>query len=418
MDNLIFKNKKSDAFKTLFEGISESVLIVNQHLKIVEFNNATLNLFHYKPGELNNQSINLLIPSRFHSQHDVYAHNFMEKNEKRQMGYDRSILGVKKNGHEFPLEAGLNPFKINGDTYVMVLITDITERKKKEDEIKELNQSLENKVHQRTEDLKNTINKLEDANKNLQLEVQKRQQAENRIKNALAKEKELNELKSKFLSLVSHEFKTPLSGILSSATLTGKYTTSDQQPKRDKHLQTIKNKVRYLTGILNDFLSLERLESGKVNYKFEKFSLKSLINEVVYNANITLKSNQELNYNQTYEDIILMQDKGVLELALSNILGNAIKYSKEDASIKLQISTNASSVKFEIKDQGLGIPETDQKYIFDRYFRAENVANQQGTGIGLNITKTHIENLGGRISFKSQEGKGTTFYISIPITNE
>lgn len=415
---MIFQNKKSNAFKALFEGISESVLIVNQQLKVVEFNNATLNLFLYKPEELYNQSINLLIPSRFHSQHDVYAHNFMENNEKRQMGYDRSILGLKKNGKEFPLEAGLNPFKINGDTYVMVLITDITERKKKKDEIKELNHSLEKKVRQRTEDLKNTIIKLENVNKNLQLEVQKRQQAENRIKNALAKEKELNELKSKFLSLVSHEFKTPLSGILSSATLTGKYTTSDQQAKRDKHLQTIKNKVRYLTGILNDFLSLERLESGKVNYKFEKFSLKSLINEVVYNANITLKSNQELNYNQNYENIILIQDKGVLELALSNILGNAIKYSKEDASIVLQISTNASKVKFEVKDQGLGIPETDQKHIFDRYFRAENVANQQGTGIGLNITKTHIENLGGLISFTSQEGKGTTFYITIPITHE
>jgi hypothetical protein len=415
---LIFQNKKSNAFKALFEGISESVLIVNQQLKVVEFNNATLNLFLYKPEELYNQSINLLIPSRFHSQHDDYAHNFMGNNENRQMGYDRSILGLKKNGKEFPLEAGLNPFKINGDTYVMVLITDITERKKKKDEIKELNHSLEKKVSQRTEDLKNTIIKLENVNKNLQQEVQKRQQAENRIKNALAKEKELNELKSKFLSLVSHEFKTPLSGILSSATLTGKYTTSDQQVKRDKHLQTIKNKVRYLTGILNDFLSLERLESGKVNYKFEKFSLKSLINEVIYNANITLKSNQELNYNQNYENIILIQDKGVLELALSNILGNAIKYSKEDASIVLQISTNASKVKFEIKDQGLGIPETDQKHIFDRYFRAENVANQQGTGIGLNITKTHIENLGGQISFTSQEGKGTTFYITIPITHE
>ena len=300
----------------------------------------------------------------------------------------------------------------------MVLITDITERKKKENEINELNQSLEDKVLQRTEDLKDTITKLEETNENLELEVKKRQKAENRIKNALVKEKELNELKSKFLSLVSHEFKTPLSGILSSATLTGKYTTSEQQAKRDKHLQTIKNKVRYLTGILNDFLSLERLESGKVNYKFEKFSLKSLINEVVYNANITLKSNQELKYNQNFDDIILIQDKGVLELALSNLLGNAIKYSQEDASIELDISTNASYVLFEIRDQGLGIPKTDQKYIFDIYFRAENVANQQGTGIGLNITKTHIENLGGKISFTSQEGKGTTFYISIPKTNE
>ena len=408
------KNKDSEAFKTLFEGISEAILIVDKDLKVFDLNSTAERLFQYKSHELLDQSINKLIPQRFHHSHDQYAHSFIQEGEKRQMGSDREISGLKKNGEEFPLEAGLNPFSLNGETYTMVLITDISIRKEKEAEIQRLNRSLEEKVKDRTAELESIVDELERSNSQLQLEIKKRKQAENKIKDALAKEKELNELKSKFLSLVSHEFKTPLSGILSSSTLAGKYTQTSQQDKREKHLQTIKNKVHYLTGILNDFLSLERLESGNVNYKFEKFSLQSLVNEVVYNANITLKSNQDLDYTDDFEDQLLFQDKGVLELALSNLLGNAIKYSKEDALIRFRVNSNIDKVFFEVHDEGLGIPDKDQKYIFDRYFRAENVANQQGTGIGLNISRTHIKNLGGDISFTSKEGSGTSFYISIP----
>ena len=408
------KQKDSEAFKTLFEGISEAILIVDKDLKVFDLNSTTERLFQYKSHELLDQSINKLIPQSFHHSHDQYAHSFIQEGEKRQMGSDREISGLKKNGEEFPLEAGLNPFTLNGETYTMVLITDISIRKEKEAEIQRLNRSLEEKVKDRTAELESIVDELERSNSQLQLEIKKRKQAENKIKDALAKEKELNELKSKFLSLVSHEFKTPLSGILSSSTLAGKYTQTSQQDKREKHLQTIKNKVHYLTGILNDFLSLERLESGNVNYKFEKFSLQSLVNEVVYNANITLKSNQDLDYTDDFEDQLLFQDKGVLELALSNLLGNAIKYSKEDALIRFRVNSNIDKVFFEVHDEGLGIPDKDQKYIFDRYFRAENVANQQGTGIGLNISRTHIKNLGGDISFTSKEGSGTSFYISIP----
>ena len=407
-----------NAFKTLFEGISEAVLVVDKDLNIAEVNVSTEKIFGYQRSELIKSSINKLIPGRFHNTHDQHARSFLKKNEKRQMGSDREISGLRKNGEEFPLEAGLNPFQLNGDTYIMVLITDISIRKEREKEIQQLNKSLEFKVENRTSKLQETVDKLEKSNDQLQEEIRKRKQAENKIKDALEKEKELNELKSKFLSLVSHEFKTPLSGILSSSTLAEKYTRTDQQGKRERHLKTIKNKVHYLTGILNDFLSLERLESGKVNYKFEKFSLQSLVNEVVYNANITLKSNQELKYTTDIKDIILEQDKGVLELVLSNLLGNAIKYSKEDAQIKFLIRSTTKKVNFEVQDRGLGIPGKDQKHIFDRYFRAENVANQQGTGIGLNISKTHIENLGGDISFTSQEGKGSSFFISIPINHE
>ena len=163
-----------------------------------------------------------------------------------------------------------------------------------------------------------------------------------------------------------------------------------------------------------DFLSIERLDSGKGQYKFSDFSLKKLVNEVVYNANITLKDGQEIIYPRELEDVTLYQDEKILELILSNLLGNAIKYSPENTTIKFDIHFEDGNILFEVQDQGRGIPEQDQKHIFERYFRAENALLDQGTGIGLNIAKAHLENLKGDIKFTSVENKGTTFTVKLP----
>jgi len=410
-----FSLSDSEVFSILFDGISEGALIVNTQQQIVELNSAAAVMFGYDIEELNGEHINKLIPSEFHHTHQSHVKSFIKKDEKRQMGENRKIYGLKKSGDTFPIEAGLNPFEINEKKFVMTLITDISTRVKTEEKIKNLNTSLEKKVEERTKELRSTVEDLSELNELLKDEIAKRKQAEARIKTALQKERELNDLKTKFLSLVSHEFKTPLSGILTSSTLAGKYTKEDQQEKRNKHLNTIKNKVHYLTSILNDFLSIERLESGKVTYKFEHFSLLNLINEVVYNANVTLKSGQIINYPQDLDEVELYQDRNVLELILSNLMNNAIKYSKEDTSITLKIDKDEAYLYFKITDEGIGIPAKDQEHIFERYFRAENALLNQGTGIGLNIIKVHLENLGGHISFESEEDIGSTFLFKLPI---
>lgn len=402
-------------FSILFDGISEGALIVNMQQEIVELNTSAASMFGYTSEELKGKHINCLIPKKFHQAHDQHVKTFVKNDEKRRMGENRKIFGLKKNQETFPIEAGLNPFEVDGQRFVMTIITDITKRVKTEQEIVALNDSLENKVKIRTEELQITVNELSELNELLKDEIKRRKQAEARIKTALQKEKELNELKTKFLSLVSHEFKTPLSGILTSTTLASKYTKTEQQDKREKHLNTIKNKVHYLTSILNDFLSIERLESGKVTYKFDHFSLLNLVNEVVYNANVTLKSGQIINYPQNLEEVELYQDRNVLELILSNLLNNAIKYSKEDTTITLEIDVDAEYLHFKISDEGIGIPAKDQAHIFERYFRAENALLNQGTGIGLNIIKVHLENLGGQISFESIQNKGSVFLFKLPI---
>ena len=227
----VFEEKKGNIFKILSEAISEGIVIVNENQEIVTSNDAAGKMFGYKTEELLGQSLNILIPREYRNSHPKQVGDFLQKTDPRQMGHGRDLYGLRKDGTSFPVEAGLNPFEIYGSKYVMALVTDISVRKNQEKEILNLNLDLEQKIDERTEELHHTINDLKD-------EVAKRKEAENKIKESLRKERELNELKTKFLSLVSHEFKTPLSGILTSATLAGKYTESDQQ---DKKGETFKN---------------------------------------------------------------------------------------------------------------------------------------------------------------------------------
>jgi PAS domain S-box-containing protein len=496
--------KNSNIFNLLSEGVSEGIIVVNAEQVIVASNSSAEDMFGYASDELLGKPLDTLIPNRYQKSHNQHVERFIEKSEKRQMGHGREIHGIRKNGEEFPVEAGLNPFELYGSTYVMALVIDITERKIKEKELSHWarifeeslneifvfdaetfkfinvnNQARRNigfdmaemtnmtpvdikpefnhtKFKKQIEPLLlgekgkikfETVHQRKDGSSypvevHLQLSVMGERQVfvaiilditerrnyteklertvEERTKQlteALAKEKELNELKTRFLSLVSHEFKTPLSSILTSITLLGKYTQTEQQEKRDKHVTTIRNKVKYLDTILNDFLSVERLDSGKVNYKIEEFPLSKLVNEVVYDANMLLKAGQKIRYPENIDDLILKFDEKTLELALSNLIHNAIKYSPEDSTIDILVKNGSNNIQLQVVDRGMGIPKEDQKHIFDRYFRAENALLTQGTGIGLNIAKQHLENLGATLEFSSEENSGSTFTVQIPQEN-
>ncbi|TXE10194.1 PAS domain S-box protein [Seonamhaeicola algicola] len=409
----MFQNDK-DVFNVLFEAVSEGVIVVDKTQHIVAANKSAESMFGYNHNELINKHLDTLIPKQYKAGHGAHVEGFMKRQKKRQMGQGRDLYGACKNGSTFPVEAGLNPLHINGEDYIMALVIDISVRKKQEQELQALNNELEQKVADRTAQLSATVTELKIANQKRDVEIQKRIEAQNKISDALKKEKELNELKTKFLSLVSHEFKTPLSGILTSAMLLSKYKLTEQQERRDKHIKTITDKVHYLNNILNDFLSIEKLETGKVSYKYANFMLTKVVDEVVYNANMLLKEGQTIKYPENIDGLALHQDEKIVELALSNLVHNAIKYSPEHSEIIIDISQDNSTTTFKVTDKGIGIPEKDQKQIFNRYFRSENALLIQGTGIGLNIVKSHLNNLGGTIHFKSAENKGSTFTIKLP----
>lgn len=398
----------------LLDAVPEGVIIVDVHQKIVKANESVEKIFGYDKNELIDKPLNCLIPPKYRAGHKAHFYSFLNQKGHRQMGQGGNFYGIRKDGSIFPLEIGLNNFNINQDNFVMALISDISIRKLQEQERQKLKDDLEVEVEKRTKDLKKAVANFRKLNIKLEIENQKRIEAESDAKSALKKEQELNELKTKFLSLVSHEFKTPLSGILTSAMLLSKYELTEQQNKRDKHIKTITDEVHYLNNILNDFLSVEKLDKGKINYKFNEFKLSKVINEVVYNANVLLKEGQLIKYPKDIDDISLCQDEKILELNLSNLINNAIKYSPENSIIDIDISQDDLMTTFKIKDEGIGIPEHDQKNIFERYFRAENALHTQGTGIGLNIVKGHLENLNGSITFFSIENKGSTFIMKLP----
>ncbi len=404
----VFKEKMGNVFKLLSEAVSEGIIVINESQTIVAANRSAKVMFGYTDETLVGQHLNILIPSNYLPSHSNHVNLFLKKSESRSMGHSRDLFGKRKDNSQFPLEAGLNPFEIFGKKYVMALVIDITIRKSHESQINDLNLKLEDKIAERTIELNKTVLELKS-------EIFKRKEAEKKIKKSLKKERELNDLKTKFVSLVSHEFKTPLSGILTSASLIGKYEHKEDQPKRKKHINTIQNKVKYLNNILTDFLSIEKLESGKSNYNINQFPLKRLIKEVLYDTNMLLKNGQKIVSPREFNGIIIQSDEKILELIIFNVLNNAIKYSSENSTITLRIDEFEDSIVVSIHDTGIGIPKDEQKFIFNRYFRAANALLDQGTGIGLNIVKTHLENLGGTISFKSEENIGSTFTLEIPL---
>ncbi|ALJ03742.1 histidine kinase [Pseudalgibacter alginicilyticus] len=615
-----------EIFNILLETVSEGVIIINNHQKIVEANDSVESIFGYTKNELLNKGLNLLVPSNYHENLSEYLKKFIERRKRRKIGEATDIYALKKDASIFPVEVELNPFTIYNKAYVLVLIKDISEKKeieknlmlrtqalqsanngilitdalkhdnpviyfnsafqkltgytdleilnrncrflyrndKNQPGLKTLRKAIKNgescqatfrnykkdgslfwnnlyvfpitNIHgtvtnfigiqndvtlrKKVEEerqyladifdeslneihvfdaktlkfinmnfgaqkslgytmdeilnmtpvditaykndlefreiidvlLNKTVNKLEvetiqkrkdgteypvevhlqlsnlgerevfiaiildiTERKNYTTKLEKKvEERTEQLELALHKEKDLNELKTNFLSLVSHEFKTPLSGILSSSELLSRYQLTEHQEKRDKYIKNITDKVYYLNNILTDFLSVEKLENGKVNYSFTYFKFSKVINEVVYNANMLLKDGQHIKYPENIDNISLYQDEKIIQVILTNLLHNAIKYSHEGSAINILITHEDKFTTATIVDNGIGIPKKDQKNIFERYFRAQNAINTQGTGIGLNIVKTHLENLGGNISFESEENKGATFSITFP----
>ncbi len=238
---------------------------------------------------------------------------------------------------------------------------------------------------------------------------------QDKLASALKTEQELNELKSRFISMASHEFRTPLSAILSLAILIGKQNAPGMEERREKHVARIRKSVKNLVVILNDFLSLSKLEEGKVQGVPKRFELIQFSKLLLEEMEGSKKEGQYIELNHPKEDIMVYMDPKLLSHILINLLSNAAKYSEEGQKITMEISqTSEGEVTFIIKDEGIGIPHEEQKNLFERFFRAANVTNIQGTGLGLHIVKQYTELLGGSISFTSNIGKGSSFSVKLP----
>jgi len=235
------------------------------------------------------------------------------------------------------------------------------------------------------------------------------------VRKSLEKERELNELKSKFVSIASHEFRTPLSTVMSSASLVQQYMDRNEPEKVTKHIQRIKSSVNHLTSILNDFLSLGKLEEGKIEMIHEPIDLPVFLSEIKEEIMSSLKEGQHLHIDCEDKIDNLKSDPRILRNILFNLISNASKYSNIGKPIYLYCFKTKDGITFSVRDEGIGIPHDDQKHMFDRFFRASNAGNIQGTGLGLNIVKRYVELLNGTINFISEYEKGSTFTVFIPL---
>lgn len=250
---------------------------------------------------------------------------------------------------------------------------------------------------------------LKEVNQYLEMKVKERT---TELTQWLEQEKGLNDLKSRFLSIASHEFRTPLTTILSSVTLLEAYSKRNQYEPQKKHFDRVRSSVNNMVYILDEFLSIEKLEQKRVTINAERFNLKEFIEDVIGEMTGMLKDGQVISTD--YSGILeIVLDKRVLKNILLNFLSNAIKYSKNDSQIKVSIKAG-DQVSLIIQDEGIGIPEEEQKQLFTKFFRAKNAIGIQGTGLGLNIVRRYIELLDGSISFSSTPNVGTTFIITLP----
>jgi signal transduction histidine kinase/DNA-binding response OmpR family regulator len=246
-------------------------------------------------------------------------------------------------------------------------------------------------------------------------DITQERETEQEMRGALEKERELNELKSRFVSMASHEFRTPLSTILSSASLLARYPQISENERIQRHVNRIKSSVNQLNDILEDFLSLSRLEEGAVETKPQPFQPRELVENLLDELRMHTKPDQSIRFDYQGRDEEAVTDPRLLRNILTNLLSNAIKYSPEGSEVVFRGRHTAEALYFEVADRGIGIPEGELDYLFTRFFRASNATNIQGTGLGLNIVKRYIDLLQGTIDYRTALDEGTVFYLHIPV---
>jgi PAS domain S-box-containing protein len=231
----------------------------------------------------------------------------------------------------------------------------------------------------------------------------------------LAKEKELAELKERFASMVSHEFRTPLTVIRMSCGLLEEYSDRLPPEKTRKFLNDIQSQVEYMVELLEDVLTIGKTRAGKIAFNPELLDLNSVCADIVEQLQLTNGSEHRLLFSNQGHIRFVYLDPQLLRHILVNLLSNAIKYSPKGSEVQLTVHEEAKQIVFQVSDQGIGIPPEDQAHLFEPFHRASNTRHIQGTGLGLAIVKGNVEAHGGRITVSSAEGAGTTFIVYLPI---
>lgn len=371
--------------KAVLDSSAAMVIATDQNGMITLFNQAAEDLLGYKAGEV----IGKCNPTIFHDSEETHKRALKyskELNREISQGFEVFVaksrdnlpnksewLYVKKDGIPFPVSLSVTAFRNNKNeiTGFLGVAVDISETKKTEEELKK----------------------------------------------ALAREIELNEMKSRFVSIASHEFRTPLSTVLSSTYLLQKYTQTEEQSKREKHIDRIISSVTLLTDMLDELLNVGKIEEGMVSPKFSYFNIKEHIERDINEMKHIRKKGQRIIYNHIGRDQVCL-DPSMLTHIVMNLLSNAVKFSPDNSAIRIETKLAGSFLQLTVKDNGIGIPKEDLKHLFESFYRSKNASDIQGTGLGLYIVRKYTELMNGKIECKSEPEKGAEFLIKIEMASQ
>lgn len=442
-------NDVQSRLKAIIDNAIDGIITIDERGIIETINPAGVSLFGYMQEEVVGRNINILMPEPYHSQHDTYMQNYQDTGQRKIIGIGREVSAKRKDGSIFPCFLSVSEVLLENKRIFTGIVHDITplklaesglrdyatkleetnrslqllskEHEKNLQRISELNQQLEERVDLRTRELAGAVRALELTNQSLENQIIENKEVEEELRKreqllleANAKANELNELKSRFISMASHEFRTPLSTVLSSLSLLNRYHQSGDEEKYTRHTQKIKAAVANLTELLDYFLSVEKLEEGKAQLEAEHFDLFQQMNDQINDMREIVKSGQSILFHTEHTTLPVFMDRKIARTIVQNLLSNAIKYSTEGKPITVKLSADENIVRLMVEDEGMGIPEDEQSKLFERFYRAKNAGNIQGTGLGLNIIKKYIELMGGSITFESELDKGTTFIVLLP----
>jgi len=384
--------------KAIIETAIDGIITIDDRGLVESLNPAAQKLFGYELEEVIGKNISMLMPEPDKSGHDGYLNRYQHTGEKRIIGKGREVRGLRKDGSTFPFRLAVSEVKYDERIIYTGFIHDLSKEKEAERRLKDYAAELEGLVEERTRSLKKTVNALSEAKEEVSL--------------SLIKEKELNQMKSRFVSMASHEFRTPLSSVQLSSVLIEKYAAPFENENIKKHVSKIKSAVGNLTTILNDFLSLERLEAGNVQSSMAAFDLVQLAEEVTEEMQMIAKDDQNIIYQHTGVERIVDLDQNLLRNCMINLISNAIKYSGEHTFIEFNTEIQDEKYIITVRDNGIGIPDLDQKNLFQPFFRANNTGNIPGTGLGLNIVLRYAGLMNGTVEFASEVNKGARFTLS------
>lgn len=356
-------------YSALIEFASDPIVITNATGFITLANKSAEETFGYRPQELIGQPLEILLPERLRDIHVAHRTHYAAEPVQRAMGANLNLKARHKDGSEIPVKIGLSPIKTRNETLIMAYITDITLEK----------------------------------------------QLEERLRLALAKERELNELKSRFVSMASHEFRTPLASIIATTETLLSYRQRLTEQQITERLRKIQDRVDYLSSIMEDVLLLAQLEARRAEFNPKNVDLDAICRSILdeFQHNTVISHPLRYAYDNRLNGAVL--DEKLMYQIITNLLSNAIKYSPAGKPVGLRLDYVDNMLVLQVQDEGIGITEADSQHLFEPFHRGTNVGTISGTGLGLTIIKEAIELHSGFVTVDSDVGNGTIFTVTIPV---